>query len=904
MKLDVSNHNLTSFSNYDLNRNYSIHNITIFDLSSNLFSSIPNNLNQFINLIKIDISHNQLTDVDFRDLPLKLQWISLKDNQISCISCSRRFIDRNPRGVVENFSNLNFLDLSNNGLSEIPEFFSSTFNNLKTLFINDNFIKKLPKVLPSKLEHLDLSENRIRSFDSLRPLKSLKFLRFLKCRGNTIENFPSYTFICGNIVEGLEILDDKQFKAQINNADRVNQLKENFDTQEDLDLQNSNQEESYHDFVDGRTHSLLNLHQIDTINSLNSFQENTNFNSRNDNFQLANQYDDSPSASNFNLISRYNSFRTSIGNYKDSGESIGQLSPNSPPETSRISFKVRKSIEEFDTNSVTNFTPNIQENYNIYNDSLSMQPQELDQEQNHKDNLEYNNIVQEYHSINIFTPNSAIPINPTNQTSIASASQDIEFKSLTNENLKQIEIKNDEIIKYSPSITKSPSRTNSSSIPWYPPGIAEIRKSSPSRNQSSKNLTKKIVKSQSNSSIRLKSSKTSPQTNKMKKNNSFKSNKNTSLENIENFKQNEIIENDSKVITEVLDSNQDEITDHVQNFENNDKSSILESNLDTNILLSIDNKNSDNKVQDNNSEDSNNEFIKKLLEENSGLKLEVAYMFDLIEAIHREKDSMKQKMETIQQDMNSLQNKFQSLTPEKTSDKFTENKNFNEEFVKKKRKMSSPSRNHSLNKSFSSTSSNYTKKTPLTLKNSDNLNKFLNHSRKSNSSKNELNFDEKVSLIMNESTRLRKEFQPEYILTPIQITDKTKAQILTEQRIENYLQSNLKTPDGFRSFDDFSILKEDRFETGKFANATKKFLNQLRSPTPSPSEERKKRSRTKNSWRQNSLKDFEEEYEYQKILNRSLGSILEENSNTSFNEDDSSFTNYHELRTKGKNINF
>ncbi|MGA9211621.1 leucine-rich repeat domain-containing protein [Kaistella sp.] len=177
------------------------------DLSSNqLTGEVSTAVSGLSTLVRLDLSNNRFTgDPTAAILPLsQLQEISIGNNE---------FVFGDIETFLQNFPNVQVLDLAHIGLNAVPQKVStltkleslnlsnnlisqkfnylSTLSTLKELNLSGNQLTKIPTELSTlnQLNILDLSNNTISpSFTA--PLAQLKNLEWLSFAGNQMLNFP------------------------------------------------------------------------------------------------------------------------------------------------------------------------------------------------------------------------------------------------------------------------------------------------------------------------------------------------------------------------------------------------------------------------------------------------------------------------------------------------------------------------------------------------------------------------------------------------------------------------------------------------------------------------------------------------------------------------------------------
>lgn len=147
--------------------------LTVFDARENKLKGIPN-LTGCSELRELFLGSNLIHDINGKNLPHKLELLSLPNNKMEELS-----------DVADIPKSLVHLDLSGNEFKDIPDL--QAFQKMKILNLGCNEIVEITTKtkLPMNLEQLDLSENAIESVGSLSDLHKLIYLYL---RGNMIEN--------------------------------------------------------------------------------------------------------------------------------------------------------------------------------------------------------------------------------------------------------------------------------------------------------------------------------------------------------------------------------------------------------------------------------------------------------------------------------------------------------------------------------------------------------------------------------------------------------------------------------------------------------------------------------------------------------------------------------------------
>ena len=136
-------------------------------------------------LISLDLSFDNITTLDsdvFQDLS-NLQYLNIDSNQISELpetgllynmkslnyfSIEQNNLTRVPVNIFEGAVNLTYLDIANNKLEYLPEDIFRTTKYLREIYLNNNQLTTLPKTLFWKLRDLNslhLEKNKLTSID-------------------------------------------------------------------------------------------------------------------------------------------------------------------------------------------------------------------------------------------------------------------------------------------------------------------------------------------------------------------------------------------------------------------------------------------------------------------------------------------------------------------------------------------------------------------------------------------------------------------------------------------------------------------------------------------------------------------------------------------------------------------
>lgn len=154
-------------------------------------------------------------------------------------------------GLTDEFTNLESLSLINVGLTSLKGF--PKLPNLKKLELSDNRISNGFDILETspKLTHLNISGNKIKDLDSLKPLKQFKELRNLDLFNNeatTIENYREQIFKMIPNLKYLDGFDSEDHEAEDSDGDE--EVNGNGDNREKSDEGDTSEDEDLDDSVD------------------------------------------------------------------------------------------------------------------------------------------------------------------------------------------------------------------------------------------------------------------------------------------------------------------------------------------------------------------------------------------------------------------------------------------------------------------------------------------------------------------------------------------------------------------------------------------------------------------------------------------------------------------------------
>ncbi|KAJ6253965.1 outer arm dynein light chain 1 protein [Anaeramoeba flamelloides] len=234
---------------------------------------------------------NQLTEIDISLAPLlELRKLDLSHNKITEI-----------QNLRNNF-NLISLDLKWNQISSLSEI-NSQLGNLTELILSDNQIKTVGEVYKLKsLKILDLSRNLITQFQEIEKLKRLPILTKLFLKGNPICKAKKYFEITISIFKDHFFFNLDNIEISKYMQKQPNQNEYNF---EEMDQQN---EEFLYDQIK-RQKSLRGKKRIASINNIskknnNEKNDNNNVNDKiNNNGNSINSNDNDDNSINTNQIS-------------------------------------------------------------------------------------------------------------------------------------------------------------------------------------------------------------------------------------------------------------------------------------------------------------------------------------------------------------------------------------------------------------------------------------------------------------------------------------------------------------------------------------------------------------------------------------------------------------------------
>ncbi len=202
-------------------------NIVGLNLSNNQISDIES-IKELKSLQKLDLSDNQISDIESIKELKSLQKLDLSDNQISDIES------------IKELKSLQKLDLSRNQISDIKSI--KELKSLQTLYLWSNQISDIKSIKELKsLQTLYLWSNQISDIKSIKELKSLQTLYLSRNQINDIESIKELKSL-----QELDLSDN-----QISDIESIKELK----SLQELDL------------------SYNKINDIESIKELKSLQE-------------------------------------------------------------------------------------------------------------------------------------------------------------------------------------------------------------------------------------------------------------------------------------------------------------------------------------------------------------------------------------------------------------------------------------------------------------------------------------------------------------------------------------------------------------------------------------------------------------------------------------------------------
>ncbi|KAI8424242.1 hypothetical protein MSG28_002813 [Choristoneura fumiferana] len=143
-------------------------------------------------------------------------------------------------GLTDEYTNLEILSLNNVGLTTLKGF--PTLPKLRKLELSDNRISNGLNFLNGckKLSHLNLSGNKIKDLETLKPLEEFKSLKNLDLFNNevtSIDDYRNQVFTLHPALKYLDGLDKEDREAEDSDVEEEDEMNGNNDSEEDdLDI--------------------------------------------------------------------------------------------------------------------------------------------------------------------------------------------------------------------------------------------------------------------------------------------------------------------------------------------------------------------------------------------------------------------------------------------------------------------------------------------------------------------------------------------------------------------------------------------------------------------------------------------------------------------------------------------
>ncbi|CAH0763812.1 unnamed protein product [Diatraea saccharalis] len=139
-------------------------------------------------------------------------------------------------GLTDEYTNLEILSLNNVGLTTLKGF--PTLPKLRKLELSDNRISNGLQFLNGckNLTHLNLSGNKIRDLDTLKPLEEFEYLKNLDLFNNevtSIDDYRSKVFALHPSLKYLDGFDKEDGEAEDSDAEEEDEMNGNNDSEED-----------------------------------------------------------------------------------------------------------------------------------------------------------------------------------------------------------------------------------------------------------------------------------------------------------------------------------------------------------------------------------------------------------------------------------------------------------------------------------------------------------------------------------------------------------------------------------------------------------------------------------------------------------------------------------------------
>lgn len=173
------------------------------------------------------------------EVPEAIEEIELDDWKGSSISAQEKL-------ALEALTSLNFLSLSGCGLTSLSNF--PTLDALLKLDLSKNLITAGLDNLSEcqELLQLSLSDNQIKTIDSLRPLANLTNLLSLELDGNPVVEVEGYREKVFELINSLEILDGLDVEGvEVSIGEGESLSDEDFSPESDDSIEEEDDEESF-----------------------------------------------------------------------------------------------------------------------------------------------------------------------------------------------------------------------------------------------------------------------------------------------------------------------------------------------------------------------------------------------------------------------------------------------------------------------------------------------------------------------------------------------------------------------------------------------------------------------------------------------------------------------------------
>ncbi|XP_073942934.1 acidic leucine-rich nuclear phosphoprotein 32 mapmodulin isoform X2 [Choristoneura fumiferana] len=148
-------------------------------------------------------------------------------------------------GLTDEYTNLEILSLNNVGLTTLKGF--PTLPKLRKLELSDNRISNGLNFLNGckKLSHLNLSGNKIKDLETLKPLEEFKSLKNLDLFNNevtSIDDYRNQVFTLHPALKYLDGLDKEDREAEDSDVEEEDEMNGNNDSEED-DLEDEEEDD-------------------------------------------------------------------------------------------------------------------------------------------------------------------------------------------------------------------------------------------------------------------------------------------------------------------------------------------------------------------------------------------------------------------------------------------------------------------------------------------------------------------------------------------------------------------------------------------------------------------------------------------------------------------------------------